>query len=268
MKIDSEGDLLRLGGKSYQLHKLMKVFNNIPPFFTIEFENSKEIKDPDIRRQIMERCESLNTDLVAVRSSASSEDGETMSFAGMFKTILNVRFEETIDAIEEVLSSVDEKRVYHYAKAHKIDHRTLHMSVIIQRMVNSRVSGVCFTRITDNPNLLIIEACLGLGELLVSGKISPDKYILNRQNLSIIKESRGYQRTKLIMSSKERVSNYQEVPFHQRNSRKLTNDEIFTIAKSAIRAENYLKFSAVDMEWAIEDHSFFILQCRPYTGLS
>lgn len=267
MRIDAEGDTLRLGGKSLQLHRLREIFDDVPPFFTVEFDSFDEVRDPRIEEQLIDYCISHGFDLVAVRSSASCEDALETSFAGMFKTVLNVRPPSLADAIGEVLDSVHSKRVVEYCQAHNLDPNQISMSVIIQKMIRSRVSGVCFTRIDENPNSLMIEACYGLGEGLVSGMITPDTYIVDRESLEIVKETIGYQKVYLPPPQHgKKNGGYQEVPFHRRNSKKVIHSEIKIIAEKALKAERHLDFLAADVEWAIEGDLVFVLQARPYTG--
>lgn len=268
MRIDTEEDTLSLGGKSSQLHRLREICADVPPFFTVEFDSSNEVRDPHTQKKLVEYCVSRGFDLVAVRSSASCEDAPETSFAGMFKTILNVRPPRLADAISEVLHSVHNKRVIEYCKAHDLDPKKISMSVIIQKMVRSRVSGVCFTRIDENPDALMIEACYGLGESLVSGKITPDTYIVDRESLQIIKETIGYQKIYLPAPQRNEKTSYQEIPFHKRNSRKISHSEIRNIAEKSLKAERHLNLLAADIEWAIENDVVYILQARPYTGYS
>ena len=268
MQINPKPSLLNLGGKGYQLMKLKERFD-IPPFFIIRFENQTELSDNENQWTIIDHCKYLKMVRMAVRSSASVEDSAKTSFAGMFKTILNVSKDELIPAIQQVIDSVDNKRVVQYCKTHGINHRNIKMSIIIQKMIRSRVSGVCFSKTKRKSEELIIEACYGLGEALVSGKITPDRYHINRNTLSIIKESISYQKEELTINKSEfNKPFYQEIPFHKRNAKKLTKNEIKNVAKTSILIENHLGFESVDVEWTIEEDKLYILQARPYTGFN
>jgi len=265
MRINPIPTLSRIGGKAYQLCRL-KQLCNVPSFFVIAFEDPKESLDPTNQRAIIEQCRNQKFDLMAVRSSASCEDSPQTSFAGMFKTVLGVRPPELIDAVSEVLNSVFNKRVADYCEAQSLDPKKIKMTVIVQKMIHSRVSGVCFTRLQNDTNSLIIEACYGLGEALVSGKINPDSYIIDRNSLSVIKESIGYQKVMLKISEDNRKPIYEEVPFYKRNSKKLIYNECKGIAKTCLLIEGHLNFCVADVEWAFEDNVLYILQARPYTG--
>jgi len=266
MKIDPEPTLVAVGGKAYQLCRLKQYFN-VPPFFVVSFKNPQEISDTVVQQAILKECENWNFDLMAVRSSAVCEDSLKTSFAGMFETVLCVQPSQLISAISTVLNSIYNKRVSDYCKIHDIDHNTIKMAVIVQKMIDGRVSGVCFTRQKKEEDSLLIESCYGLGEALVSGEVTPDSYVVDRKTLSVLKENIGYQKVTLKISNDngEKLK-YEEVPFYKRNSRKLGFDEIRKIAKTCLKIEQYLNFYSADIEWTLDNKSIYVLQARPYTG--
>jgi len=138
--------------------------------------------------------------------------------------------------------------------------------VIVQKMINSRVSGVCFTKLQNGSEPVLVEACYGLGEALVSGKVSPDSYVVDRSNLSVIRESIGYQKAMLTMRGHSEKPAYEEVPFYKRNARKLTHDQIKAIGQTCLLIEKRLSFGAADIEWTYERDILYVLQARPYLG--
>jgi len=260
--INSETSLTSLGGKGYQLTRLAKSFN-VPPFFIITFENQNELSVPNNQKDIIRQCENYNFDMIAVRSSASVEDSENASFAGMFKTVF-VHSRDVISAIRQVLESANNERVSKYCISRGFEIQNIHMNVIVQKLIKSRVSGVTFTRNGNNSEQLIVEACYGLGEALVSGKITPDSYFINRSSLEIIKTSIGYQKDELTLTSDNSCHlAYKNIPFHKRTAKKLTINEIKKVVEVSLHIEQYLNFDASDIEWAFEDETFFILQARP-----
>jgi len=258
MKINPKPLISLIGTKAYYLYVLKK-FCNVPDFFVITFDNSKELKDLRNQKKIL----AFNKfDFMSVRSSSNFEDLSRLSFAGMFKTVLGVNNEGLLEAISVVLDSVNNQRVIKYCEINNINPNEIKMSVIIQRMLQSRVSGVCFTK-SKNPNELIVEACQGLGEGLVSGKVTPDTYILDRNTLEIVRSSIGYQREMLVF---EKKLLYQEIPFYKRNSKKLDKGELIKVSRTCLEIEKKLGFLSADVEWAIQDDQQYILQVRPYTG--
>lgn len=252
-----------LGGKGYQL-SLLKDICSVPEFFVIAFDNFNEANDSSIQNTILEYYNKMKFDLVSVRSSATLEDSVKTSFAGMFETKLNVNKDNLIEAIREVVSSAANDRVKEYCKLNNIDYNLLKMRVAIQKMVDSRISGVCFTRTADHLNSMLIEACFGLGEALVSGTVTPDTFQINRDNFKIEKQVIGYQKNMLTLNEKK----YREVPLHKRNARKLTDDEIKELVQISLKIEKKLNYKAVDIEWAFENDKLYILQARPITTIN
>lgn len=252
-----------LGGKGYQLSLLNNICS-VPEFFVVSFDSFNEINDSDVQNRILEYYNKMNFDLVSVRSSATVEDGVNNSFAGMFETKLNVTKDDLIEAIQCVVLSAKSDRVKEYCKLNSIDYNNLKMRVIIQKMVDSRISGVCFTRTTDNLNSMLIEACLGLGEALVSGNITPDTFQVHRDSLEVEKQVIGYQKKMLMLNEKE----YIEVPLSKQNLKKISNKEIKELVKTALKIERDLNYKAVDIEWAFENDKLYILQARPITTIN
>lgn len=252
-----------LGGKGYQLSLLNNICS-VPEFFVVSFDSFNEINDSDVQNRILEYYNKMNFDLVSVRSSATVEDGVNNSFAGMFETKLNVTKDDLIEAIQCVVLSAKSDRVKEYCKLNSIDYNNLKMRVILQKMVDSRISGVCFTRTTDNLNSMLIEACLGLGEALVSGNVTPDTFQVHRDSLEVEKQVIGYQKKMLMLNEKE----YIEVPLSKQNLKKISNKEIKELVKTALKIERDLNYKAVDIEWAFENNKLYILQARPITTIN
>ena len=239
----------------------------MPPFFIIAFEDPQEISMPTNQSRIIEQCRVRKFDVMAVRSSASCEDSPQASFAGMFRTVLCVRIPEVVGAVATVLGSVFESRVADYCEGQGIAQNQIRMAVIVQKMIDSRVSGVCFTRSQDGGKAVLVEACYGLGEALVSGKVTPDSYVVSRARLSVVRESIGYQRVVLKMKTDSKEPVYEEMPFHKRNARKLTPDQVRAIAQECLLIEKRLAFGGADIEWTLEGDVLYILQARPCAGL-
>ena len=265
MHLDLMGSASKIGGKAYNLRRLSELCQ-VPAFFVIAFSNAKEIDDELNQEIIKNEFIKRNFEVVAVRSSANCEDEATASFAGMFHTVLGVKLPGLVEAIREVLSSAKSERVTAYEKMHNLSNLDIRMSVIIQKLVRSRVSGVCFSRSDSTPDFITIEACYGLGEALVSGKVTPDFYAIDRHTLNIQNKKIGYQSLQLELGSN--APEYRTVPFYLRASMKLSKSEIGIIARNALKIERELEFPAADIEWAIEDDDLYITQARPYTGFS
>lgn len=266
MQINPKPSLSEIGGKAYQLYRLEQS-HSVPAFFVLSFDEADEIDDPIVQGAISEYAQAQNFALMAVRSSANCEDSEDASFAGLFETVLNVTHEGLVPAVRKVLASVQGQRVADYCQALGLDQSKIRMAVIVQEMMRSRVSGVCLTRMEEKRDLLVIESCYGLGEALVSGKVSPDTYSLDRCTLSEMMVSVGYQKVMLSPTvDGPGKAAYKPVPFHKRNARKLTPDETRAVATTCLSVERRLGYVAADVEWTFEGDTLHILQARPYSA--
>jgi len=124
--------------------------------------------------------------LVAVRSSATAEDLPEASFAGQQATFLNIRGgQEVVKAVQDCWASLFGARAIFYRHEQGFDHFKVGIAVPVQRMVQSESSGVMFTiePTTSNKDIITIEAVLGLGEMIVSGDVTPDHYEVAKQDL-------------------------------------------------------------------------------------
>lgn len=268
MKINSTINYSDMGGKGYQLFRMSNFFP-VPQFFSIMFDDDNDINKEGNQNKIIQEAQKLGASLFAIRSSATCEDSEDASFAGMFNTQLNIPLSGIIDAIINVLNSVNNERVKKYCELKQIDNEKIKMRIIVQKQVSSRISGVCFTNSNSTPGKIVVEGILGLGEMLVSGKVTPDTCLVDRKTLKFESYNIGYQDCYLgniFKINDNNVLNEQEMPFYLRNAKKITNEEIFEISKMALEIESHLDFAAADIEWAYEDNNLYIIQARPYTG--
>ena len=263
MKINPEPTLANVGGKGLQLFELKRICN-VPDFFVIYFDDLSEIERADVQNNIYRYFNEKGFSQVAVRSSATVEDSPSASFAGMFETELNVTKSRLITAIKRVLASAGEDRVREYCSLNRLEHKSVQMRVIVQSMVNSRISGVCFTRESKFANSMLIEACYGLGEALVGGIVTPDTYKVDRDSFEIISQSIGYQKN---MFDSKGTNELIPVPFHRRNAKKLTDREIKELAQVCVNIEKSLGYYSADIEWAFSGDKLYMLQVRPFVGI-
>src|SRR3989304_4756052 len=153
--------------------------------------------------------------LVAVRSSATSEDSKTASFAGQQETYLNVQGEANlIEKIREGWASLFETRAIYYRHENNLSHLTAGISLVVQKMVESDSSGVMFTidPITNDKSKIVIEAIFGLGEYIVQGRVTPDHYEVKKDNFQILEKRTSIQQ---VMLKKAGIDN-KEVKIPQR----------------------------------------------------
>lgn len=115
MLINPKCNLDNLGGKGYHLN-LLKSICDVPEFFVIKFDSIEEIEDKEVQKEILDYYKKNKYNLVSVRSSATVEDSDQASFAGMFDSVLNIKEDELINAIKKVINSVKGNRVIEYCK--------------------------------------------------------------------------------------------------------------------------------------------------------
>ena len=237
----------------------------------------KEQMPPEIAEAILSAFDTLRDQvgdpnlLVAVRSSATAEDLADSSFAGQMETYLNVSRERILNAVKRCWSSLFTPRVIFYRDERGFDHVEASMGVIIQAMVQAKAAGVLFTihPVTGDPDKIVIESSWGLGESVVSGSVTPDSFVVDKQTLEIVdrkiaKKTRMRVRDPMTGETKE-----VEVPPEKQEQPSLTDDEIRRLAEIAIQLEK-VEGRALDIEWAIDERlsfpeSVFIVQMRPET---
>ncbi len=203
--------------------------------------------------------------LVAVRSSATAEDLPGASFAGQQATFLNIKGEaHLMQSVKECWASLFTARAIFYRNENKIDHPKVKISVIVQKMVQSDVSGVMFSidPVTNDKERIIVESVWGLGEMIVQGSVVPDTYIVQKGTFAILSKEISDQRVQLIRKGDK--TEEREVPEKLRDKQKITNEEVVALAKLANRLQEHYYFPQ-DIEWAKEGKNLFITQTRPVT---
>ena len=211
---------------------------------------------------------SMENGLVAVRSSATAEDLPDASFAGQQATFLNVTGgNNVVEAVQKCWASLFEARAIFYRIENKFDHFQVGIAVPVQRMVQSETSGVMFTiePTSSDPSRIIIEAVLGLGEMIVSGDVTPDHYEVDKKTLKIVNKEVKKQEWKLVKNDSGENVKIILTPAEQARQ-KITDDDIVFIAEIGKRLEEHYKHPQ-DVEWAKENNTIYIVQTRPVTTM-
>jgi len=234
-------------------------------------EVSKKINDiilnckisDKLENEIFENYEKLDCDYVAVRSSATSEDGKNHAWAGQLETFLNVTKNNIIDTIKKCWSSIFSKRALFY-RVKNNDTSEISVAVVIQKMLQSEISGVAFSvnPTNNNKNEIVIESAFGLGEAIVSGKVTPDKYIVYKDDISIKIKEIKVQKVKFVKADK--FNKWIEIK--DGNLQKLNDELIIELSMLIKKIESFYGFP-IDVEWGIENDKIYILQCRPITTI-
>ncbi len=228
---DKLGDEL-VGGKAGTLMRLTGSFE-VPGGFVVTPDDGFQ------EANILGTFDEMAMQKVAVRSSAVNEDGTETAWAGQLETVLGVIRAGVVDAVRYCRSSSDSKRAKAYALAHQTTSGGV--AVIVQRMLDSRLSGVAFSRhpVTGEKRV-VVEVVEGLGEKLVSGLVTPDTYVLGGKK--IIEQ---------YIFSKDTI---------------ITPAELNQVSSLTLAVEEKLGYP-VDIEWSFEGDVLFLLQARPITTL-
>ena len=250
-------------GNSKQLQQIAAEVKQVIMNAPMPPETAREIKDAYVK---------IGGGLVAVRSSATAEDLPEASFAGQQSTFLNITGEEeVVAAVHECWASLFEPRAIFYRHQQGFDHFKVGIAVPVQKMVQSEASGVMFTLepVTSDTSRIAIEAVLGLGEMIVSGDVTPDTYIISKDGLKITSKKIAPQEWKLVRNdaAKGKEANIKVLLTPEEQARqKISDTDIITLAKLGEQLEEHYQFPQ-DIEWAKEGQEIFIVQTRPVTTI-
>lgn len=228
MKLILTGLDPKLGGKARAIAELQRAGFAVPPWFVIS---------PDAYPNCPPNLPMLG-ELVAVRSSASDEDGVAHSYAGQLESFLNVAPADVPGKALEVWQSVFSERIQAYRREHGLTGEPPVPAVLVQRMVNAETAGVAFSAdpVTGRRSLAVVAAVRGLGDKLVSGECNADTYTVDRAGQVT---GQGV----------------------------LTGAQARAVADLARRAARHFG-RPQDIEWAIERGELYLLQSRPITSLA
>ncbi|MCX6744469.1 MAG: hypothetical protein NTX82_03015 [Candidatus Parcubacteria bacterium] len=225
----------------------------------------------DLEIEIMEEFKKLDAEFVAVRSSATAEDSSTASWAGELESYLNTDKNHLLGNVKRCWASLFTPRAIVYRMEKGMRETKVSVAVVIQAMVQSDISGICFTvhPVTKDKNQMIIEAGYGLGEAIVSGQITPDSYVIHKDNLEIIDINIADQWRKIIRKA-EGGNHWVEIDPADREKQKLSGEQIIELTKICANIEKHYGFPC-DIEWAmtkkLNQWEFYVVQSRPITTL-
>lgn len=291
-----------LGGKAYNLFK-MATFKavQVPPFFVIPSQLYKQLINNEInkviaelktknlteietkatavrkfflqvqlpiqwRKEIIKEYQKMGAGRVAVRSSATCEDLEAASFAGQQDSYLNIKGEKKLfEAIKQCLASLFTTRAVVYRNYQGIDHKKEALSIVVQEMIESRVSGVAFSVAPTSgfDRVVRIDTAYGLGEALVQGIVSPDTFLVTKDGIIIQKELGS--KDKMIVYRQNKGTKVIDTSVNLANSWSIDEETVLKIAKMVVKIEKYYGH-LVDVELALDkNNQLWTLQVRPET---
>lgn len=258
MELGEEGsfDATAVGHKAANLARFAATFR-VPPAFCLSssvHEDLKRALEPagDAERAALRQCVAeayerlaarigVGEPRVAVRSSATAEDGADASFAGQHETFLNVRgIDAVVDAVLDCWRSADSERAQAYRRERGIA-AAPSVAVLVQEMVDAEVAAIAFgvDPVSGDATVVVIDAARGLGDAIASGEVTPDRYAVRKSDLEVT----------------------------ARNGGTLVDDAAIEIAKLVLALERH-NGHAVDVECAYARGELYLLQCRPVTALA
>ncbi|MDE1865879.1 MAG: hypothetical protein KGH94_04560 [Candidatus Micrarchaeota archaeon] len=304
----SKADVPVAGGKGASLGEMMRGGFTIPPGFVIlstafdalldesglrrrvdsilkevRIEDAKSVEEASRRirklilsakvpRAMTEEIKTgfaqLDSPYVAIRSSATAEDSASAAWAGQLESYLNTTQKSLILNVKRCWASLFTPRAIFYRLEKGLASQRISVAVIVQRMAEPEVSGIAFSvhPVTQDRNCLIIEAGYGLGEAIVSGQITPDSYVVEKKHLNI-EERRVETQARALTRGTGAGNRWVKVRGAVAGKQKLTDTNVRKLAKTILEIEAHYGFPC-DIEWALENGSFYILQSRPITTLA
>jgi len=298
------GDISLVGGKGANLGKMARAGLPVPPGFCVTTDAYKQfISEMDlwtemerllatlpareagekIRRRIENASmpESISKSIkeayaklnggfapVAVRSSATAEDLADASFAGQQESYLGIRGDERLTLhVQRCWASLWTERAIAYRERNHFPHQQVSLSVVVQEMVASDVAGVLFTvnPVTNQKSEMLINAAYGLGESVVSGRVTPDTFKIARKHFRVLEQTRGTKATRIDMTDGGTLESDTAPTERERLSL-----DVSSLRRLSALGEQVEKYYGVpqDIEWAIAGGQLYLLQTRPVTSLT
>jgi len=226
-----------------------------------------KVMPADIKKEVLLEFKKLKAKFVAVRSSATAEDSSTASWAGELETYLDTTEKNLLDNVRRCWSSLFTPRAIFYRQEKKMLKTKVSVAVVIQNMIESEISGIAFTvhPVTRNKNQMIIEAGWGLGEAIVSGQVTPDAYVIDKWDMSILDINVAKQEMMIIRKAGGGIK-HTIVPKPKQEKQKLSGKQIIELAKMCANIEKHYK-KPQDIEWAMAKGKIYITQSRSITTL-
>jgi pyruvate,water dikinase len=258
-----------VGGKARGFAVLAAAGLKVPTGFVVTTEAFHGLggSPNGLRDAVAEHVALLGDGPLAVRSSATDEDGAERSHAGQYLTRLGVRgVDGVVKAVAECWASAGDERALAYRRDRGADDQRVAMAVLVQRLVAPDASGVCTSvdPLTGDP-VTVVNAAWGLGEAVVSGLVTPDDYRLARHDGRLLRFEPGWKDV-MIVPGPEGVQEA-EVAFERREARVLDDRVLAALHDGVLLCEAVLGM-AVDCEFCVTGDELTWLQCRPLTALS
>jgi phosphoenolpyruvate synthase/pyruvate phosphate dikinase len=225
-------------------------------------EISQEITDG-----IKQFFNNLDSKYVAVRSSATAEDSVSAAWAGQLDSYLNTSKDDLLENVKKCWASLFTPRAIFYRFEKKLDNLKISVAVVVQKMVESEKSGIAFSvhPVTQDSNQLIVEAGYGLGEAIVSGQITPNSYVVEKESRRIA-DKNNQKQMRGLYRAKNGGNEWRDINEELGLKQVLSDEEIFELSELILKIEKHYGLPC-DIEWACDQGKFYIVQSRPITTL-
>ena len=286
------GQVELVGGKAASLARLTRAGLPVPPGFclttaacdehlrangltepvippaTLRIRITAAPMPPGLAGAIRDACRRLGRGAWAIRSSAVAEDQAGASFAGQHETLLNVLGEDAVlAAIQRCWASLWTERAIAYREHKGLASASLRMAVVVQRLVPAEAAGVMFTAdpLTGDQDRIVIEASFGLGEALVAGRVTPDRYVVDKETLNI--RDRFVGEKEVLIRPAPAGGTLEEAVHPARRATPALPDHLIAGLAALGRRVETLYDRPQDIEWALYQGQLYLLQSRPVTSL-
>jgi pyruvate,water dikinase len=227
---------------------------------TLEFKEDQKQTLLDVS----EFLQSEEISLMAVRSSSPEEDLEGVSFAGIYETVLGVNDSNLEEAIKSCFASALDARVFAYKEKNGFDPYDPKIAVVIQKQIASDISGVAFSLnpVSNDYDEAVINANFGLGVTIVDGTVTPDEFIVDKVTSMIIEKNAGNKDVAVYLKADGGIETKNLTDPIKIS---LSDDQITAITSLVTKIETEYD-KPMDIEWAYEGDTLYLLQARPITG--
>ncbi len=222
----------------------------------------------DVIDEIQKDFKRLGAKYVAIRSSATSEDSSAAAWAGQLDSYLNTTEDKFLENVRKCWASLFTVRAIFYRFEKKLNNQKISVAVVVQKMIEADSAGVAFSvhPVIQDENQIVIEAGFGLGDAIVSGQITPDNYVVEKKPIQITDINVSTQNKGLYRAERGGCE-WKKLPEEKAEAQVLTENKILELVNIIILIENHYGFPC-DIEWVLEQETFYITQSRPITTLN
>ncbi|TLY19963.1 MAG: hypothetical protein E6K68_08775 [Nitrospirae bacterium] len=199
--------------------------------------------------------------LFAVRSSSPEEDLGSASFAGGYETVLGVMADRLEPALHVAFASCLDARIVTYKRERGLAAAEPRIAIVVQEQIASEAAGVGFSvhPVTGDPDQAVFESNWGLGQTVVAGRVSPDRFVVHKPTRKILERQLGKKERAIVLLTGG-GTHEREDPRHEHLS--LQDGQLQALTEAVIAIERHFG-RPIDMEWAFAGGRLYVLQARP-----